>query len=297
MFNRKIRTRKMKLSKIAFSVFFLFVFGISNAQDDLLNELDSENKGKKEIEIAAFKGLQVCTMQSTKLAAKGEWYFLVAHRFGDLTDGLDNFFGLDNALTKIGGLYGATDWLTLGFSRHTLNKNYELSAKYKFANQEVNGFPVTIVGYNTMDINSKLSKDEFPELKSSSRFAFSSQLPISRKFSNSFSMELNPIYIHKNLYEPLFEEKDNFLLALGGRYKLSKRISLNMEYAARLNARETSFYHNPLSIGMDIETGGHIFQLVFSNSQAMNDVSYFTNANGITEGKGIYFGFNMYRVF
>jgi hypothetical protein len=173
----------------------------------------------------------------------------------------------------------------------------KLSAKYKFANQEVNGFPVTIVGYNTMDINSKLSKDEFPELKSSSRFAFSTQLPISRKFSNSFSMELNPIYIHKNLYEPLFEEKDNFLLALGGRYKLSKRISLNMEYAARLNARETSFYHNPATIGIDIETGGHVFQLVFSNSQAMNDVSYFTNANGITEGKGIYFGFNMYRVF
>jgi hypothetical protein len=287
----------MNLSKIAFSVFFLFVFGISHAQDDLLYELDSVSKGKKEIEIAAFKGIQVCSMQSTKLAAKGEWYFLVSHKFGDLTNGFENFFGLDNASTKIGVLYGAKDWLTLGFSRHTLNKIYELSAKYKFADQEVAGFPVTIVGYNTMDINSKLSKDEFPELKSSNRFAFSTQFPISRKFSNSFSLEINPIYIHKNLYEPLFEEKDNFLLALGGRYKLSKRISLNMEYAARLNARETSFYHNPATIGIDIETGGHVFQLLFSNSQAMNDVSYFTNANGITDGKGIYFGFNLYRVF
>ncbi|MFZ4671116.1 MAG: DUF5777 family beta-barrel protein [Flavobacterium sp.] len=287
----------MNLSKIAFTVFFLFVFSFSNAQDDLLNELDSVSKEKKEIEIAAFKGLQVCTMQSTKLASKGEWYFLVSHKFGDLTNGFENFFGFDNASAKIGGLYGVTNWLTIGFSRHTLNKNYEVSAKYKFADQEVDGFPVTIVGYNTMDINSKLSKDEFPELKSSSRFAFSTQFPISRKFSNSFSLELNPIYIHKNLYEPLFEEKDNFLLAFGGRYKLSKRISLNMEYAARLNAREASFYHNPATIGIDIETGGHVFQLLFSNSQAMNDVSYFTNANGITEGKGIYFGFNLYRVF
>jgi len=297
MFNCKIKTIKMNLTKIAFSVFFLFVFGFSHAQDDLLNELDADSKEKKEYEIAAFKGLQICSMQSTKLAAKGEWYFLVSHRFGDLTDGLDNFFGLDNALTKIGGLYGATNWLTIGLSRHTLNKNYELTAKYKFANQEVNGFPVTIVGYNTMDINSKLSKDEFPKLNFSNRFAFSTQLPISRKFSNIFSLELNSIYIHKNLYEPLFEEKDNFLLAFGGRYKLSNRISVNMEYAARLNAKETSFYHNPLSIGLDIETGGHVFQLVFSNSQAMNDVSYITNANGINEGKGIYFGFNMYRIF
>ncbi|WP_298394338.1 DUF5777 family beta-barrel protein [Flavobacterium sp.] len=287
----------MNVSKIAFSLFFLFVCGVSNAQDDLLNELDSVSTGKKEIEIAAFKGLQVCTMQSTKLAAKGEWYFLVAHRFGDLTDGLENFFGLDNALTKIGGLYGVTDGLTFGFSRHTLNKNYELTAKYRLASQEVKGFPVTIVGYNTMDINSQLSKDEFPELKGSNRLAFSTQLLVSRKFSNSFSLELNPIYIHKNLYEPLFEEKDNFLLGVGGRYKLTKRISLNMEYAARLNARETSLYHNPATVGIDFETGGHVFQLLFSNSQAMNDVSYFTNANGITEGKGIYFGFNLYRVF
>ena len=287
----------MKFFKNSFILFFIFCFGISNAQDELLNELESENEANKEKEIAAFKGMQVCTMQSTKLAAKGEWYFLVSHRFGDLTDGLQNFFGLDNALTKIGGLYGITEWLTLGVSRHTLNKNYELSAKYKFANQEINGFPVTIVGYNTMDINSDLNKEEFSNLKSSNRLSLSTQVPISRKFSNSFSMELNPIYIHKNLYESSLEEKDNFLMAFGGRYKLSKRISFNLEYAARLNARETNYYHNPVTIGLDIETGGHIFQLVFSNSQAMNDVSYFTNATGISEGKGIYFGFNMYRVF
>ena len=287
----------MNISKISFLVLFLFWFIVTNAQEDLFKELDNNSIAKKEITAAAFKGLQVCTMQSTKLASKGEWYFLVAHRFGDLTEGFDNFFGFDNANTKIGGLYGVSDWLTVGFSRHTLNKNYEFSAKYKFANQEVNGFPVTIVGYNTMDINSQLSEDEFPLLKTSNRFAFSTQLPISRKFSNTFSMELNPIYIHKNLYEPLFEEVDNFLLALGGRYKVSKRISINAEYAVRLNAKETSFYHNPATIGLDVETGGHIFQLVFSNSQAMNDITYFTNATGITEGKGIYFGFNLYRVF
>jgi hypothetical protein len=296
MFNRKIKF-KMTLSRIALSLLLFFCFAFANAQDDLFKELDSNSAQKKEIETAAFKGLQVCTMQSTKLASKGEWYFLVAHRFGDLTEGFDNFFGFDNAVTKLGGLYGVTNWLTLGVSRHTLNKNYELTGKYKFANQEADGFPVTIVGYNTMDINSKLSEDEFPNLKSTDRLAFSTQLPISRKFSNSFSMELNPIYIHKNLYDPMLEEKDNYLLAVGGRYKISKRISINLEYAARLNATETSVYHNPATIGMDVETGGHIFQLVFSNSQAMNDVTYFTNANGITNGKGIYFGFNLYRVF
>jgi len=286
----------MKLLKFTLLVSW-FGFCFANAQDDLLNELDSLKSNEKQIEIAAFKGMQIGTMQSTKLAAKKEWYLVISHRFGDLTNGLDNFFGLDNAYTKIGGIYGATNWLSLGFSRHTYGKTYEFTAKYKLANQEIDGFPVTIVGYNTIDMNTQLSTDVFPELKTTNRMAYSSQLPISRKFSSSFSLEINPIYIHKNLYEQSSEQKDQFILAAGGRYKLSKRISLNVEYANLFNSPENKLYYNPLTIGMDIETGGHVFQMVFTNSQAMNDVAYFTNGVGKWNDKGIFFGFNMYRVF
>jgi len=283
----------MKIIKLL----FLLTFGVTFAQDDLLNELDTVSSNKKEIEIAAFKGMQICSMQSTKLAAKGEWYFLVSHRFGDLTNGLDNFFGLDNAYTKIGGLYGVTNWLTLGASRHTYNKTYELTAKYKLMNQEINGFPFTIVGFNSMDINTLLSTDLYPKLSGSNRLAYTSQLLVSRKFSNSFSLEVNPIWVHKNLYDNTTEKRDQFLFASGGRYKISKRISINMEYAARISQPEIKTFQNPFTVGMDIETGGHVFQLVFSNSQAMNDVAYYTNATGKWDDKGIFFGFNMYRVF
>lgn len=265
------------------------------AQDDLLNELNQEVKAKENVS-AAFKGMQLCTMQSTKMAAKGEWYFLVAHRFGDLSNGFENFFGLDNALTKIGGLYGPTEWLTLGVARHTLGKTYELSGKYRLFSQKVDGFPVTIVGFHTVDINSQLDKDEFTELKGSDRFAFSNQLLISRKFSENFSAQITPIYIHKNLYEPSEEEADQALLALGGRYKFSKRCSFNLEYAFRMNTPDNDPYYNPLTFGVDVETGGHVFQLVVSNSQAMNDIRYFSTATGNFD-KGIYFGFNLYRVF
>ena len=289
----------MKFLKCLFFIFLLFNFNKISAQDDLLKELDDNKSQKKEIEIAAFKGLQICTMQSTKLAAKGDYYFLVAHRFGDLTNGFDNFFGLDNAYTKLGGLYGITNWLTIGISRHTFNKIFETSLKYKFADQEVNGFPVTITGYNTLDVNTQLSTDLYPNLKFNNRLGFSTQFPISRKFSNSLSLQINPIYIHKNLYDliPNTEKKDNFLLGAGGRYKLTKRLSLNLEYAARLNAVENSVYHNPVSLGLDIETGGHVFQLLFSNNQSMNDIAYFTNARGHFGESGIFFGFNLYRVF
>lgn len=281
--------------------FLLVAFSPSfaSAQDDLLNELDSVKSNKKEIEIAAFKGLQICNMQSTKLASKGEWYLLVSHRFGDLTEGFDNFFGLDLAYTKLGGIYGVTDWLQLGASRQTHNKIYELTAKYKLANQEIDGFPVTIVGYNTMDINSALKTSEFTNLQFTDRLAFSTQLLVSRKFSEKLSIEVAPIYVHKNLYDDALEQKDLFLVGAGARYKIAKRLSVNLEYAARVIAVEgfTSPYHNPLSVGLDIETGGHVFQLVLSNSQPMNDVTVFSNTSGDWNGGSVYFGFNMYRTF
>ena len=289
----------MKLVKITFSVFFLFCFGMANAQDDLMNELNASQTDQKEITSAAFKGLQVANMQSTKLPVKGEFYFLVSHRFGDLTNGANNFYGLDAAYTKLAGIYGVTNWLSLGISRQTYQKTYELAAKYKFANQMDGGFPVTIVGYNTMDIRSDLKSDLYPDLKSNDRFAYTSQLIISKKLNNSLSLQVNPILVHKNLYDELTEQKNTYLLGAGARCKLSKRISLNLDYAARLNLPEAYdfTYHNPITLGLDIETGGHVFQLVLSNSQTMNDVAYFTTATGITGGKGIFFGFNMYRVF
>jgi hypothetical protein len=288
------------MKKILGFVFVFFIAGNVFAQDDLLNQLDTIKSNEKQVETASFKGLQICNMQSTKLPAKGEWYMVVSHRFGDLTNGLTNFFGFDNALTKIGGIYGVTNWLSLGASRQTYNKTYEMTAKYKLANQEENGFPVTIVGYNTMDINSALKIDaSMPGLKFSNRLAYTTQILISRKISKKISVELAPIYVHKNLYDGILDQKDLLLVGAGARYKLTKRLSANLEYAARANLPEgfVSTYHNPLSVGLDIETGGHVFQLVVSNSQPMNDVAVFSNATGKWNGGSLYFGFNMYRVF
>lgn len=285
----------MRTLKKLFTFTLLFAMSFANAQD-LMSELDSVPNEKQAV-TAAFKGLQICNLQSTKLPAKGEWYFLVSHRFGDLSNGFENFFGLDGARTKLAGIWGVTNWLSLGVSRHTYGKTYELAAKYRLLNQVENGFPFTVVGYNTMDINSELKKDANPGLEFSNRLAFSSQLLISRKFSENFSLELAPIFIHKNLYDDATEKKDEFLIAGGLRYKVSKRISLNVEGVSRLNHIKYSIYKNPITFGMDIDTGGHIFQMVFSNSQLMNDVATYTNASGKWFDKGMYFGFNMYRVF
>lgn len=275
--------------------FFLSMLasGLAFAQEDLLKDIDTI-KTNTEISQPAFKALQIVTGQSTKLPSKNEWYIVVAHRFGDVSRGFKDFFGLDNASTKLGVIYGVTDGLSLHLSRETNQKTFEGGAKYKLLKQS-ESFPLDVVGYNVLAVNTDLSKDNYPELQFGDRLSYLTQALISRRFNDKFSLQLTPSYVHKNLYEPSIENKDQFLTGLGGRYKISKRISLNAEYF--VNFDNHSFYKNPLSLGMDIETGGHVFQLLFTNSQLNSDIGYLTNATG-NWGKGhIFFGFNLYRVF
>lgn len=275
---------------------FLSVFasGLAFAQDDLLKDIDTVQTENTETSQPAFKALQIVTGQSTKLTAKKEWYIVVAHRFGDVSRGFKDFFGLDDASTKLGVIYGATDWLSLSLSRETNLKTFEGGAKYRLVWQNEN-FPVNVVGYNVMAVNTELSKDNYPHLQFGDRLSYLTQALISRRFSDKFSLQFTPSYVHKNLYEPAIEDKDQFFTGLGGRYKISKRISINAEYF--VNFDNHSFYKNPLSLGMDLETGGHVFQLLFSNSQLNSDIGYLTNATGKWEKGQIFFGFNLYRVF
>ncbi len=276
-----------------FSV-MLFIMGFSGyAQNDLLKELDTISDGEN-YETPAFKGLQIVTLQSTKIPAAKEFYFVVSHRFGSVKGGISEFFGMDVATTKLGGVYGITNWLSVSASRHTLLKIYETAVKYRLAEQGTD-FPLTIIGYNTVDINTFLEEEDYPQIEFTDRLTYISQILISRKISNRLSLEAVPMFIHKNLYSPEIENDNQFSMGAGGRMKLSKRLSLNMEYV--YNFDKPDFYKNPLSVGLDIETGGHIFQLLFTNSQPMTESGYVTNAAGDWGDGDFYFGFNLYRVF
>ena len=273
-------------------LFFFLVFNWSAAQTDLLQEIDTAKV--ENIYQPSFKALQIVTAQSTKLSSKNQFYIIIAHRFGDISTGLKDFFGLDDASTKLGVIYGITDGISVSVSRETFMKTFEFGAKYRLLQQK-NESPFDIVGYNVLAINSDLSKDDYPNMNFGNRLSYLTQILVSRRFNDRISLQLMPSYVHKNLYDAGIENKNQFLVGIGGRHKISKRISLNAEYFVNLDNH--NYYKNPLSVGMDIETGGHVFQLVFSNSQINSDIGYLTNAAG-NWGKGnIYFGFNLYRVF
>lgn len=273
------------------SLFFVNVFF---AQDDLLNGLDDSSNQSV---VSAFKSLKIVNLESTKLAAKKDLYFIVSHRFGYLNNGFENFFGLDAATTQLKMVYGVTDGFTVHVARSTFGKTYDLGAKYRIVNQKNNGFPVTIVGYNSMAINSALKKDNFPLLEFKHRLAYNTQLLVSRKFNEKLTLELAPTFFYENLVVIPEQSNAQYAVGAGGRYKLSKRFSLNMDYVAHLNRAKESLFKNPLSVGVDLDTGGHIFQMFFTNSGAMHDAGYLGRTSG-DWGKGeISFGFNLVRVF
>ena len=277
-------------------IYFLLLCSLSMfAQDDLLNEIDTVSID--ESVQSSFKSLKIVNLESTKLAAKGDLYFVVAHRFDYLKNGFDDFFGLDNANTRLQFVYGLNEWLTIHASRSGFNKTYDFAGKYRLVKQKKDGFPFEIVGFSSIAINTALDKDLLPLLEFSDRIGYVNQLLVSRKFSEKLSLELAPSVFHENYVPNNSQENTQFAMGFGGRYKLTSRWSLNMDYAAHLNRASNSGFTNPLSIGFDLETGGHVFQMHFTNSQAMHELGYLGNTSGKWSDGQIAFGFNLVRVF
>lgn len=290
--------------KYTFLVFFFPLFLL--AQNDLLKEID--DKSAESAENPAFKALKIVNLESTKLIGKGDFYLIISHRFDYLDQGIKDFFGLDNAFTQLKFAYGITDQFTIQAARSGFQKTYDLGLKYLIVNQKKNGSPVAVAFFNSVAANTELDKTNYPSLDFQDRLSYVSQLLVSSKITDKLSLEVAPTFFHEgflveilddnnNVITPNPQDKNQFAIGIGGRYKLSKRLSLNMDYGAHLNRASQSVFKNPLSVGLDIDTGGHIFQVLFTNSKAMHEAGFLGHTTG-DWGKGeISFGFNLIRVF
>lgn len=270
------------------------------AQDeDLLKLLGGDDKPKKERIKYAFKSPRVINGHSIEFLNPGTMDFRILHRFGQLNKGYENFFGLDQASMRMGFDFGILHNLMAGFGRSTYKKELDGYIKYAPIRQSTGPWssPVTVAFVTGMTLDGMPWSD--PDRKNfyTSRLAYYFQAIIGRKFSESFSLQLSPTMVHKNIV-PLETDPNNiYALGVGGRLKLSKRIALTWDYSHVLIGMPDSGYYHPLSVGFDIETGGHVFQLHFSNSTGMNERAFITETTN-QWGKGeIRFGFNLSRVF
>lgn len=279
----------------------LFILVQAKAQDDLLGLLEEETQKNETIEYAyaTFKATRIINGQSVETTSGGNLNFIIAHRFGKINDGIYELFGLDNATIRLGLEYGITDWLNVGIGRSSFLKTVDAYGKWRLIRQSsgAKNFPFSAVLYTNVAMNGMKWPEPDRENYFSSRLSFASQLLLARKFSNSFSFQLTPSYVHRNFVETKENENDVFALGFGGRLKLTNRLSVNAEYFYQLPGDNADNYYNSVAFGIDIETGGHVFQFHVTNSKGMIEQYFIANTTGDFLNGDIYFGFNINRVF
>jgi hypothetical protein len=285
----------MKKNITLFSFFLLFISQNIKSQD--LMDLLGNDKPSKEFAKAAFKTTHLILGQSIENVAKGHLNFIIAHHFGRVNEGSYNFWGLDQSTIRIGLEYGITDKLEVGLGRSSYQKTIDGFVKYKILRQNNMNMPISISYFGGMAINTLKWEDPTRDNFFSSRLSFVNQLLIARKFNDKLSLQLMPSFVHKNLVKRVIDQNNIFAIGGGGRYKLTKRLSVNAEYYQLLPGQTADDFDNSLSLGVDIETGGHVFQLFFTNSQPLYERGFITETQGKWNKGDVFFGFNIIRTF
>jgi hypothetical protein len=276
---------------------FLFVVTapiISQAQIDLFAE---KSEPVRDIVTATFKSTRIVNGQSIENVGKGVLDFRILHRFGQLSDGGYNLFGLDQASMRLGLDYGITKKLMVGIGRSTFEKQYDGTVKMRLLSQSTGGknFPFSLSYAGTMMYKSLRNTNPTYTPYETDRFTYAHQVIIARKFNDYFSLQLTPTVVHYNLVATKNMPNDFISLGIGMRERISKRVNFTQEYYYRFS--KIDGYYNSLSVGFDIETGGHVFQLHVTNSTGMTERTFINETTG-QWGKGnIRFGFNVSRVF
>lgn len=280
------------------SILLLAIHARSFAQDStgLENILGNDAPAKQYV-TSAFKSTRVINGHSIEFLKPGTMDVRILHRFGSLSNGISNFFGLDEASMRLGFDFGLNRNLMAGLGRSTLKKELDGFIKYAPLSQSTGtgSSPITIALVGGMTVNTLSYSDTSVKHSFQSRLAYYSQAIIGRKFNETFTFQITPTWVHTNL-TTMDEPADRYAIGFGGRLKLSKRIALTVDYYYRVNGRLQNTY-DPLSVGVDIETGGHVFQLHFSNASGMNERAYISETVHSWSNSGIHFGFNLSRVF
>ena len=274
---------------------------VTQAQQDLLAELDKQAEKSTEYTSATFKGTRLVNGQTIETKGKGALEFIFAHRFGAMSSGAYNLWGLDQAYVRLGLEYGITDQLGVGIGRNSEDKTMDGYLRYKLLRQSSgkSNIPVTVTAFGMAALKTSPRKEDATyDIKTKDRMSYTGQLLIARKVNSILSLQLMPSIVHKNTVDSALSEKnDQFLLGIGGRLKITRSVALTTEYYHRINVPAGNQFYNPIGFGVDIETGGHVFQLVLTNTQGLTERAFLTETIGDFFGGDIHFGFNITRTF
>lgn len=266
---------------------------VAKAQS-LLDEI-SNDASKTILTENTFKGTRLINGHTVETRKAKTLEFIIAHRFGLISSGAYELWGLDASNIRLGLEYGLTDKLYIGVGRSSFEKTFDGFAKYRIIQQQTGkkSIPISVTAFGSAAIVTQRA-DRYQNL--TDRMVYTSQLLIARKFSPDFSLQIAPTFVHHNMIRLNAQRNSSFALGVGGRYKLNTRFSINAEYFIQVSEIDESTY-NALAIGVDIETGGHVFQLQFTNSRAMIEKGFINETRSDFFAGDIHFGFNISRTF
>jgi hypothetical protein len=271
------------------------------AQDDLLKELEKNQPPETEYIEQTFKGTRLVNGQSVETKGQGELEFIFAHRFGPMSGGLYELYGLDQAYVRIGLEYGVTDRFGVGIGRNSVDKTTDMYGRWKILRQSRGdrNMPVTITAFGNAAAKMSPRKQDDPTgtLTFENRLSYTGQLLIARKFTQALSLQLMPTIVHRNRVDKSVENNDQFALGVGGRIKVSRSVALTGEFYHRFNVFDTNPNKDVLGFGVDIETGGHVFQIVVTNTRGLTERAWLTETTGDFFKGDIHLGFNITRTF
>ena len=264
--------------------------------DDIL---ELESMSDSSFVMGTFKGTRLMNGHSIETRQKGVLEFIIQHRFGRINTGSYEFFGLDESNIRLGLEYAINDNLGIAIGRSSFEKVFDGYIKYRLLKQKTakKSSPISFTLFGS--VANKTLKDYDPEDKPAfkERLAFTSQILLARKINQDLSIQLSPTYVHFNHVSSSNDPNDIFALGIGTRIKIGNHISLNGEYYYSFDSFESRDTKNSLGIGFDIETGGHVFQLILTNSRAMVEKGFITETTGDFFNGDIHFGFNISRDF
>lgn len=282
----------------------LIIQSASLYSQDIDKLLEEATGNETEYTTATFKSTRIINGQSIERMPIGQLDFRISHRFGQFNSGYYELWGLDQANIHFGLDYGITNWMMVGIGRGTYEKTYDGSFKFTILRQSKGkrNMPISLSLFTSIAINTLYKSALGIESKISfwDRASYVAQALVARKFNERFSFELNPTYVHRNMVGTEMEPNDVWSMGAGARFKLTKRISLNAEYyyvIPPINDYRSTKTYNPLAVGFDIETGGHVFQLLLTNSVSMIEKGFIGETTSKWNNAGIHLGFNISRVF
>ena len=288
-----------KILLFASILFFCTPVIAQNTGGSMIDQIGTDDKNAIEYAKYSFKTDRVINLHSLETTAPGVMDFKISHRFGVVDNNFYDLFGLDNATQRFGFDFGLTDQISVGINRNSVQKAFDGFVTYKFLRQSTGAreMPITAILLSSIAVQTQTFADPTRVNYFSSRLFYTNQIIIGRKFDNTFSLELVPTLVHRNLVVTTSEKNNVFALGIGGRVRLNKRLTFNAEYIYVLPNQLDPQYKNSLSIGLDIETGGHVFQLHFTNSPSMSEYAFITQTPADWGANAVRFGFNVSRVF